>query len=133
MARGKAKGSAQSPEAERMQLAIAEIAAESWRYRLALKKALKKMDVMDAERFSRQYDYFADRVNQAIATADLRELDLSGQPYSVGLPVQAINIEEFDEDEALVITQTIEPVIMMAGRVQRIGMVMVDRIHDTEE
>lgn len=133
MARGKAKGSAQSPEAERMQLAIAEIAAESWRYRLALKKALKKMDVMDAERFSRQYDYFADRVNQAITTADLRVLDLSGQPYSVGLPVQAINIEEFDEDEALVITQTIEPVIMMAGRVQRIGMVMVDRIHDTEE
>lgn len=133
MARGKAKGSAQSPEAERMQLAIAEIAAESWRYRLALKKALKKMDVMDAERFSRQYDYFADRVNQAIATADLRVLDLSGQPYSVGLPVQAINIEEFDEDEALVITQTIEPVIMMAGRVQRIGMVMVDRIHDTED
>lgn len=133
MARKKAKSSTQSPEVERMQLAIAEIALESWRYSLALEKALKKMDVMDAERFSHQYDYFTNRVNQAIAMADLRVLDLSGQPYIAGLPVQALNMEDFDEDEVLVITQTIEPVIMMNGRVQRIGKVMVDRIHDTEE
>ena len=116
-----------------MQLAIAEIAAESWRYGQALHKVLRKLDVMDAERFSRQYEYFASRVERAVAAAGVTVLDLSRQPYSVGLPVQAMNLEEFDEDEALIITQTIEPVIMLDGRVLKTGMVMVDASDDTEE
>lgn len=127
------KNRSKSSEAEKMQLAIAEIAAESWRYGQALHKVLRKLDVMDAERFSRQYEYFASRVERAVATAGVTVLDLSRQPYSVGLPVQAMNLEEFDEDEALIITQTIEPVIMLDGRVLKTGMVMVDASDDTGE
>lgn len=133
MPRIRTRSSAKSQEAEKMQLAIAEIAAEAWRYERALGKVLKKLDVMDAERFGRQYKYFAARVERAVATAGLSVLDLTGQSYSVGLPVQAMNLEEFDEDEDLIITQTIEPVIMMDGRVLKTGVVMVDCSHDTEE
>ena len=126
------KSSAKWPEAEKMQLAIAEIAAESWRYERALGKVLKKLDVMDAERFARKYEYFSARVNRAVATVDLNVLDLTGQPYSVGLPVQAMNLDKFDENEPLIIMQTIEPVIMMDGRILKTGVVMVDCSHDTE-
>ena len=133
MSKISARSRSKSSEAEKMQLAIAEIAAESWRYGQALHKVLRKLDVMDAERFSRQYKYFASKVERAVATAGVTVLDLSRQPYSVGLPVQAMNLGEFDEDEALIITQTIEPVIMLDGRVLKTGMVMVDVSHDTEE
>lgn len=117
----------QDREKETLQLAIAEIAAESWRFELALKKVLGRMDVMEAERFSRQYGYFIKRVDRAMASAGLTMLDLTGQPYSVGLPVQAMNIEEFDEDASLIVTQTIEPVVMADGRVVKTGIVMLDR------
>ncbi len=112
---------------ETLQLAIAEIAAESWRYQLALGKVLKRMDAIEAERFSRQYGYFASKVNRAVASAGLAVLDLTGQGYNPGLPVQAMNLEEFDEDEDLIITQTIEPVIMIDHRVIKTGVVTLDR------
>lgn len=129
--RKKKKEPSQNSDALRM--SIAEIAAESWRYERALNKVLKRMDVMDAERFSRQYSYFAGRVDRAVAEAGLRVLDLVGQPYSVGLPVQAMNLEDFDEDEPLIVTQTIEPVIMGDGRVIKTGMVMLDRVQGAVE
>ena len=129
----KKKDVAATPESEKLQLAIAEIAAESWRFERALNKALGKMDVMDAERFSRQYKYFADRVDRAVQAAGLSVLELTGSAYSVEMPVQAMNLEEFDEDEPLIIARTIEPVIMMNGRVVKTGMVMVDRISDGAE
>ena len=133
MLKGKAK-KVESPRAdETLRQSIAEIAAESWRYELALNKVLKRLDVMDAERFSRQYSYFAARVERAVAAAGLRVLDLAGQPYSVGLPVQAMNLEDFDEDDPLIVTQTIEPVIMADGRVLKTGMVMLDRARQAEE
>ena len=116
-----------SPRLEALQLAVAEIAAESRRFERALNKALGRMDAMDAERFSRQYDYFATRVDRAMAAAGLRVVDLIGQPYSVGLPLQAMNLEEFDEDEPLIVSQMIEPVIMLDGRVLRTGKAMLSR------
>ena len=116
-----------APDAETLQLAIADIAAESWRFEQALIKMLDKMDVMDAERFSRQYKYFTSRVDKAVASAGLTMLSLAGQPYSVGLPVQAMNLESFDENDALVITRVIEPVILLDGRVIKTGVVMLDK------
>lgn len=130
MLNSKSKNKPQSRELEALRLSLAEIAAESWRFEMALSKALKRMDVMDAERFSRQYSYFATRVDRAVASAGLTVLDLTGQSYSVGLPVQAMNLEDFDEDEPLIISQTIEPVIMIDGRVVKTGMVMVARVRN---
>ena len=117
-------------DADVMRISIAEIAAESWRYEQALSKAIRRMDPMDAERFYSQYSYFARQVKQAVDEAGLRVVDYAGQPYDVGLPVQAMNLEDFDEDEALIIAQTVEPVIMSEGRVIKTGMVMLDRVRD---
>ena len=128
MLKTKKKDRTAAPDVGALQLSIAEIAAESWRFERALNKMLRRMDVMDAERFARQYDYFATRVDRALAAAELTVLDLTGQPYSVGLPVQAMNLEEFDEDESLIVEQTIEPVIMLGGRVLKTGMVMVNSV-----
>lgn len=107
--------------------ALAGIASESWRFSHAMEKALQRMDAMDAERFARQYSYFSTRVSRAMADAGLTSLDLTGQPYDIGMAVQPMNIDEFDEDEPLVITQMIEPVILCGGRVMKTGMVMLGR------
>ena len=111
-----------------LQLAIAEIAAEAWRYEQSLHKVLKKMDVMESERFLRQYEYFSSRVNRAVASAGLRVPELSGQLYRAGLPVQVMNLEEFEEEDELIITRVIEPVILLEDRVVKTGVVMVDRV-----
>ena len=127
-----AAGSADAArEAAELRSALTEIVAESWRFGLALEKVVGKMDPMEGERFARQYSYFATRVDHAAAAAGLTCLDLTGQPYDVGMAVQAMNIDEFDEDEPLVIRRMIEPVIMCGGRVMKTGMAMLGR--ETEE
>ena len=115
-------------ESAALYTALVEIAAESWRFERALEKVLRRMDAMEADRFARQYSYFSTRVSHAMAQAGLTSLDLTGQLYDIGMAVQAINIEEFDEDEPLIITQMIEPVILSAGRVVKTGMVMLGRV-----
>ena len=119
---------ANKADAETLQLAIAEIAAESWRYECALRKVLKHMDVMEAERFLRQYEYFTSKVDRAVAMAGLKVLDLSTQLYNPGLPIQVMNLEEFDEEDELIINKVIEPVILLENRVVKTGVVMVDRV-----
>ncbi|MBR6707673.1 MAG: hypothetical protein IKI84_13515 [Clostridia bacterium] len=130
-----AKAALPDPERENQKLrsALVEIAAEKWRFEHALKKALQKMDVMDAERFNGQFGYFSSRVAQAMAYAGMSCLDLSGQVYDVGMPVQGMNLDEFDEDEILIITRMVEPVILWNGRVIRTGMVLLGRAGSSRE
>ena len=114
-------------KAAALQSALAEILAESWRFEHALEKVMRRMDVMEAERFGRQYGYFSSRVRQAMSAAGMTCLELTGQPYDVGMPVQAVNLDEFGEEEPLIITQMIEPVILCDGRVMKTGMVTLGR------
>ena len=114
-------------ENQEMRSALVEIAVEDWRFSRALEKVLRRMDIMEAERFSRQYSYFSSRVAQALALAGLTCLDLSGMPFDPGMAVQGMNLEEFEEDESLIITRMVEPVILWNGRVIRTGMVMLGR------
>lgn len=122
------KDDSQGKDPAALQLAIAEIAAESWRFEQALRKVLQRMDAMEANRFSHQYGYFSSRVNRAVASAGLTVLNPAGQPYDVGLPLQVMNLDEFDEEDELIITRVIEPVILLDGRVIKTGFVTVDRV-----
>ena len=122
-----ARPSEASPEAMELRAALAEIAAEGWRFGHAVEKAAQRMDIMDAERFTRQFSYFSTRVRQALQKAELTSLDLTGARYDVGMAVQAMNLEEFEEDEELIVTRMIEPVILWNGRVMKTGVVMLGR------
>ena len=128
------KSSAPNDKAlQTMQASLADIAAESWRFDLALQRVVKRMDVMEAERFLRQYGYFYDQVRAALEKADMVCVDLTGQPYDPGMAAQAMNLDAFDEDEPLIVTRTIEPVILHGGRVMKTGMVMVGRAETGNE
>ncbi len=129
------KAAMMDPEKENQKLrsALVEIVAEKWRFEHAMKKALQKMDVMEAKRFNSQYGYFSSRVSQAMDYAGMSCLDLSGQLYDVGMPVQGMNLDEFEEDETLIITRMVEPVILWNGRVIRTGMVLLGKAVSSRE
>lgn len=120
-------------ENQDLRSALVQIAAENWRFEHALKKVIRDMDVIAAERFSRQYSYFSSRVSKALVLGGLTCLDLSGQIYDVGMAVQAMNLEEFDDNETLIITRMVEPVILWNGRVIRTGIVMLDKAAQMDE
>lgn len=103
---------------------LVEIAVESWRLDQAVERALTRMDPMDAQRFAGQYRWFQRKVDAALAEAGMRLVNLTGQPYSVGMAATPLNADEFD-GEGLVVAQMVEPVIMLDGNVVRTGAVLL--------
>ena len=106
---------------------LMEIAVEAWRLDRVVDKALQRMSPMDAERLVGQYRWFRRKVDAAMEDAGLRAVDLTGQAYSIGMAVTALNMDEFDDDEDLTVAQMVEPVILFDGRVMRTGAVILER------
>lgn len=111
---------------EKSRQALADIAAEAWRLDRAVDRALEQLLPRDADRLESQYRWFRRKVYAALEDADMRVVDLTGQSFTLGMAATPLNADEFD-DEALVVTQTIEPVIMAGGEVLRTGAVMLGR------
>lgn len=103
---------------------LAEIAVEAWRLTQAVERVVTRMDPMDAERFMGQYRWFLKKVEAALGQSGMQMVDLTGQPYSVGMAATPLNADEFD-DEALEVAQMVEPIIMQSGKVIKTGSMLL--------
>lgn len=103
---------------------LAEIAVESWRLDQTVERVLLRMEPMDAERFASQYRWFRKKVDGALADAKMRIVDLTGQPYSVGVAATPLNLDEFDGEE-LIVAQMVEPIVLFDGKVVHTGTLIL--------
>lgn len=106
---------------------ISEIAVEEWRFRRTFARILKMLDDTERQKFKSQYSWFSKRVEAALNTAGLRVVSFEEQDYDAGMPVLALNLDDFELNEALVVSQMIEPVIMAGNKVQKTGTVILRR------
>ena len=91
------------------------------------------MDIMDADRFLNQYDWFARKIQAVTQEAGLWTVDLTGQMYEPGMAVSPLNLEDFPDDPAIRfrIAQMVEPIVMEHGKVRKTGTAML--AEDLEE
>lgn len=107
--------------------ALAILASEWFRCsRRALRLALETAPTR-AERERAQQAYASQRVQETLALHGLRLHDFSGSPYSPSLPVEPLNPEDFDTEEGLVVAETVEPTILLDGKVLLRGKVVLGR------
>ena len=110
--------------------ALTEIAAESWRFKGVFSRMISKMELHEAQRYANQYVYFQKKVEASLEKAGLRMVSLEGQRFDPGMAVTPLNIDDFEEDDDLVITQMIEPVLMDESTVRRTGVVILGRAEE---
>jgi UDP-3-O-[3-hydroxymyristoyl] N-acetylglucosamine deacetylase/3-hydroxyacyl-[acyl-carrier-protein] dehydratase len=55
---------------------------------------------------------------EALEKAGVTSLDIVGQEYSVGLQVEAINLEDFGPEDVLVIDEVLKPLLVYKGKSQ---------------
>ena len=115
---------APAPSQDPSRAALADVATEVWRLTQAVDKVLMRMDPMAAERFAGQYRWFQKKVSASMNQAGLQTVDLTGQPYSIGMAATALNADDFDDDD-LIVVQTVEPVVMAEGKVLKTGTVLL--------
>ena len=106
--------------------AMADLATEAWRFSRVAERCAMNMDIMDADRFLNQYDWFARKIQAVTQEAGLWTVDLTGQVYEPGMAVSPLNLEDFPEGTPLVIAQMVEPVLMENGNVRKMGTAMLD-------
>ena len=107
---------------------VVDMAIEGWRFSRLFIRVAKKLDAGEADKYISQLRYFLKKNEDSLQAFDLKLVNLEGMPYDAGMPVSAINIEEFEPDDRLYVEQMIEPVIMGLDGVRKSGTVMLKKV-----
>lgn len=106
--------------------ALLSLARDSWRFARTFGRLLLRLDAVEQKRLVAQYDFYLKQLEEHLASAGLRLINLEGQPFDPGMAATPINLGDFAADDRLVVDQMLEPVIMTAGgSIKKMGTVLL--------
>ena len=109
--------------------ALVDLAVESWRLVRLFNRVLRKLDAGEGSRYVSKVEWFLRRLEESLEKADLRLVDLTGREYEPGFPASALNAEDFEDGDRLVVDVMLEPIVMgPEGVVRRPGTVMLRKV-----
>lgn len=94
---------------------------------------LDPKDEKSVIRWSSKFTFFERYWGEVLEKAGVTSLNIVGQDYSAGLQVEAINLEDFDPQDELVIDEVLKPLLVYKGKSQetvkllQIGRVVLKR------
>ncbi|MDH6504963.1 hypothetical protein [Polynucleobacter sphagniphilus] len=107
---------------------VIDMAIESWRFSRLFVRVASKLDAGDTTKYVNQLRYFQKKIGDSLDEVGLKVVNLEGQVFDAGMAASAINIEDFEASDVLVVEQMIEPVIMGGEGLRRSGVVMVRKV-----
>jgi len=107
---------------------IVSMAVESWRFGRVFDRLLTKLDAGEQNRYKSQFRWFIKKVEEALEQAELRIVNVEGQPFDPGMAATPLNIEEFDTKDALMVDQMLEPIIMGKEGLVKTGTVTLRKV-----
>ena len=113
---------------EAMRDAVISMAIESWRFARVFDRLLLKLDAGEQNRYKSQFRWFIKKVEEALEQADLKLVNVEGHPFDPGMAATPLNIEEFDANDALIVDQMIEPIIMGKEGLVKTGTVTLVKV-----
>ena len=106
---------------------VINLAVESWRFSRTFIKITTKLDAGEQARYISQFSWFTKKIEEFLADAGLRVVNVEGHSYDPGLAVTPLNIEDFKSDDTLIVNQMLEPIIMKDEVLMRTGIVTLGR------
>lgn len=113
----------------KLEQSLIDMAVESWRFSRIFARVLQKLDAGEATRYVNQLRYFQNRLDESLQTAGLRIVNVEGQMFDAGIAASAINLEDFNPEDALLVDQMVEPIIMGSDGLRMQGTVMLRKAH----
>lgn len=107
---------------------LVDLTVDSWRFAKTFARLIGKLDAGEGARYASQYQYYVKRLVDNLDLAGFKLVNVEGHPWDPGLPVTALNLEDFDPADALVIDQMIEPILMGADALVRTGTVTLKKV-----
>ncbi|MGH9959129.1 MAG: hypothetical protein ACREBC_18710 [Pyrinomonadaceae bacterium] len=119
----------ESKPSDQMEQSLIDIAVESWRFLRLFARVLSKLDAGEAGRYANQLRYFQKKVEESLDATGLKIVNVEGQPFDPGMAASAVNIGDFEPDDALLVDQMVEPIIMGPEGLKKQGTVMLRKVH----
>lgn len=104
------------------------IASETYRLQNVFEKAISKLEIDEQKKYMSQYSWFSKKVSKALEEANLKLVVFEGQPYDPGMAATPLNIDDFETNDLLYVSQTIEPTILQEDKVVKTGTVILGRV-----
>lgn len=111
---------------ENMQNVLVTLASEITRFQSVCERITPELEVEQRGKFTKKANYFFKQVLNAFSKCGIKTIIYAnGSAYDIGMAVTPLNIDEFQPNDRLVITQTLEPTIMLNDTVVKQGTVIL--------
>ena len=116
------------PDLHVLTKSLLDVAAESWRFSRLVDRLLRRLDAGEQGRYRGQFRWFQKKLHNSLTDAGMRMVSIEGHRFDPGMAVTPLNIEEFGSEDALVVDQMLEPIIMGPDGVIRTGTVTLKKL-----
>lgn len=113
---------------EVMRDAVISMAVESWRMKRVFDRMLLKLDAGEQNKYKSQFRWFIKKVEEALEKLDMRIVNIEGQRFELGIAATALNIEEFNSKDTLIVDQMLEPIIMRKDSLVKAGIITLRKM-----
>lgn len=113
---------------ETLTRSMINMAVESWRFGRVFDRMLMKLDAGEQSRYMSQFRWFIKKIEESLAEAGLRLVNVEGQPFDPGMAATPLNIEEFEVNDTLIVDQMLEPIIMGKEGLIKTGTVILRKV-----
>jgi len=108
--------------------AVVRMAVESWRFGRLYEKAVSRLEEKDRSRFEGQLAAFGKKIEEALGAIGMRIVNIEGTQFDPGIAATPLNIEDFGPDDNLAVDRMMEPIIMGADGLVRMGLVTLRKM-----
>lgn len=113
---------------ESLTQSVISMAVESWRMSRVFGRLLSKLDAGEQSRYQSKCHWFIKKVDEALDQVGLRIVNVEGHLFDPGMAATPLNIEEFEVNDALVVDQMLEPIIMGKEGLVKTGTVTLRKV-----
>ena len=106
---------------------IINIAIEAWRFRRVSNRLINKLDSAEQQRYQNQSRWFEKKLEEFLAQFGWQIVDVEGHHFDPGMAATPLNIEDFGEEDSLMVDQMLEPVIMGKDQLVKTGTVVLKK------
>ena len=118
----------QKHQNDQLERSLMDIAVESWRFSRLFSRLVSKLDAGESARYVNQLRYFQKKLEETLASAGLKLVNVEGHPFDTGMAASAINIGDFGPDDLLIVDQMVEPILMGFDGLRRQGTVTLKKV-----